>query len=97
MSEPALVYGGRPRAFPSAHGFWWYPEDSEACINVSRIATLYGKAVVGVTVTAHGCEVGDLPRLQIAVSPKGRAVRVWRSIKGGPWVELGEIEGSTDG
>lgn len=82
----------RPKAFQTAHGMAWYPENADTMIFVSRMAELYGSALLSLHVrTKDRPEVGQLPRLQIAVSKKGRSVRVWRQSKEGePWIELKE-------
>ena len=85
----------RPQAFTTEHGMMWYPDGATTYISVTRMANLYGSAVLGLDVRAKPdhLEVGDLPRLQISVSPGGRSVRVWRQrLMGEPWVELRDQE-----
>jgi len=66
----------RPAAFPIAHGIAWYPEDSEAYIFVTRMANLAGVAVLQVRTSAED-HPDRLTDIQIAVSKKGRSIRVY--------------------
>ena len=70
-----------PTAFGTGYGFGWYPEGSDARIFVDRVATVNGVAIIGVRVADPKGEEPDryarTPRLEIAVSRKGRSIRVW--------------------
>ncbi len=58
-------------------GMAWQPESSEATIFVQRTATLDGRAVLSVWARAPGMKPEHSPKVEIAVSKKGRSIRTY--------------------
>lgn len=67
----------RPRVFSIRYGWMWQPEDATSTIAIERIATLDGRAILGIRVLGHGMNPDDQPRLEIAVSKGGRTISVY--------------------
>jgi len=57
-------------------GFLWKPNDSNAVIAVSRLASFGGRAVLVVEARSENWDFTH-PGLEVYVSPAGRSIRVW--------------------
>ena len=66
----------RPRAFETDYGMIWLPAGSTSVIEVERITTHYGVAVLSVRSSWEGND-GRGTELQIAISKGGRSIRVF--------------------
>ncbi len=66
----------RPDAYKTWYGMTWVPEDAESVIEVHRMATINGRAVIQIVTYTEGI---DKPKaeVQIIVSKKGNTIRTY--------------------
>jgi len=68
----------RPKAFTTLYGMRWYPEDAESIIEVERMVTIDGRAILRIVAYGPGrTDIDKATILEVTVSKTGRVIRTY--------------------